>query len=264
MSVWGKVIGSGAGIVLGGPLGAVLGLALGHKIDKIRKLDAKNFNTSQKQSNENQFSQFNDQEKQLAFATGVIVIAAKLSKADGQVSQDEVKKFREVFDFDSKDEFAIGEIFNSAKKSSDGYELYAKQLLSVFGSQQELYIEFINSLYKIALADGDLHPNEEKMIKGIAEIFKMPINLVESIKVQFFEVNRQYKTSDDYKILLSEPNDTDTELKNKYYKLVKEYHPDTLVSKGLPDEFLKFANERLSRINEAYDRIVRNRKNKNQ
>ena len=139
-----------------------------------------------RRNNDNQFSQYNENEKQLAFATGVIVIAAKLSKADGQVTQDEVKKFREVFDFDPKDEVAIGEIFNSAKKSSDGYEMYAKQLLSVFGNQQELYIEFINSLYKIALADGDLHLNEEKMIKGISEIFKMPINLVESIKATIF------------------------------------------------------------------------------
>ena len=260
MSVWGKVIGSGAGMVLGGPLGALLGLALGHKIDKVRKAGANNLNMSQEKSKNSQFSQYNEQEKQLAFATGVIVIAAKLSKADGHVTQDEVKKFREVFDFDPKDEVAIGKIFNSAKKSSEGYEVYAKQLLAVFGNQQGLYIEFINSLYKIALADGDLHKNEEKMIKGIAEIFKMPINLAESIKAQFFKSNQQYNISDDYKVLLSEPNDSDEEVKKKYYKLAKEYHPDTLVSKGLPDEFLKFANERLSSINEAYDRITQSRK----
>jgi len=262
MSVWGKVIGSGAGMLLGGPLGAVLGLALGHKIDKVRKLGSKNLNEKQKNNQGNQFSQYNESDKQVAFATGIIVISAKLSKADGQVTQDEVKKFREVFDFDPKDEVAIGQIFNSAKKSSSGYELYAKQLVAVFGDQQELYIEFINSLYKIALADGDLHANEEKMIKGIAAIFKMPINLVESIKIQFFDSKQGYNLSDDYKVLLSDPNNSDVEIKKQYYKLVKEYHPDTLISKGLPDEFLKFANERLSRINESYDRIIEYRKNK--
>ena len=262
MSIWGKVIGGGAGMLLGGPLGAVLGLALGSKIDKVRKANSKNMHASGEKMNGNQFSQYSENEKQLAFATGVIVIAAKLSKADGQVTQDEVKKFREVFNFDPKDEIAIGKIFNSAKKNSNGYELYAKQLLSVFGNQQGLYIEFINSLYKIALADGDLHENEEKMIKDIAKIFKMPINLVESIKVQFFKENQQ-NISDDYKVLLSESNDSDEEIKKKYYKLAKEYHPDTLISKGLPDEFLKFANERLSSINESYDRITQYRKNKN-
>ena len=90
----------------------------------------------------------------------------------------------------------------------------------------------------------------------------MPINLVESIKVQFFKENQQ-NISDDYKVLLSESNDSDEEIKKKYYKLAKEYHPDTLISKGLPDEFLKFANERLSSINESYDRITQYRKNKN-
>jgi DnaJ like chaperone protein len=263
MSVWGKVIGGGAGMVLGGPLGAVLGLALGYKIDKIRNEDSRILNSEQDNIINNQFSQYNENEKQLAFATGVIVIAAKLSKADGKVTQDEIKKFREVFDFDPKDEVAIGEIFNSAKKNSDGYKMYAKQLLSVFGNQQELYIEFINSLYKIALADGELHTNEENMIRDISKIFKMPINLVESIKAQFLNVNQQFNINNDYKVLLSKSSDSESELKKNYYKLVKEYHPDTLVSKGLPDEFLKFANERLSIINEAYERILQHRKNIN-
>ncbi|HIG09357.1 MAG TPA: molecular chaperone DjiA [Alphaproteobacteria bacterium] len=263
MSVWGKVIGGGAGMLLGGPLGAILGLALGYKIDKIRNADSKILNSKKMKNENNQFQQYNENDKQLAFATGVIVIAAKLSKADGKVTQDEVKKFREVFDFDPKDEVTIGEIFNNAKKNSDGYELYAMQLVSVFGNQQELYIEFINSLFKIALADGELHANEEHMIKDIATIFKMPINLVESIKVQFLNSDENLNISNDYTILLSEPNDSDSDLKKKYYKLVKEYHPDALVSKGLPDEFLRFANERLSIINEAYDRIVQYRKDKN-
>ena len=80
MSVWGKVLGGGTGMVLGGPLGALLGLALGHKIDKIRSRDSKLINDS------NSFVQYSESEKQLAFASGVIIIAAKLSKADGKVT----------------------------------------------------------------------------------------------------------------------------------------------------------------------------------
>ena len=67
------------------------------------------------------------------------------------------------------------------------------------------------------------HLNEEKMIKGISEIFKMPNNLVESIKIQFFEVNKQYNLKDDYKVLLSSPNDTDTELKKKYQNKIYQF-----------------------------------------
>jgi DnaJ like chaperone protein len=262
MSIWGKILGGGAGMVLGGPLGAVLGLALGHKIDKIRKNDVDLINENKSSFENNQFQQFNENEKQLAFATGVIVIAAKLSKADGKVSKEEIKTFREVFDFDSKDEVSIGKIFNNAKTNSDGYEIYAKQLKSVFGNQQELYIEFINSLYKIAFSDGELHQNEEKIIKDIALIFNMPIKIVDAIKSQYSNIYKNFDIDNDYKILQSEPSDTDAELKKKYFNLVKEYHPDTLVSKGLPEEFLKFANERLANINKSYDKVVQYRKTK--
>ncbi len=263
MSIWGKLLGGGTGMVLGGPLGGLLGLALGHKIDKIRKRDSKLVNEDNDSNNSNIYEQYNESEKQLAFATGVIVIAAKLSKADGKVTDNEIIKFREVFDFDPKDEGAIGKIFNNAKKTSEGYEIYAKQLKSVFGNQQELYVEFINSLYKIAFADGELHLNEDKMINDIALIFNMPNEVLNSIKSQFVSIINKMDLNNDYKILLSHPSDSDAEIKKKYFKLVKEYHPDTLISKGLPEEFLKFANERLANINKAYERIVKFRKDKN-
>jgi len=260
MSIWGKILGGGTGMVLGGPLGAVLGLALGHKIDKIRSRDSKLIDKDNSSDDNSLFQQYNENEKQIAFATGVIVIAAKLSKADGKVTQDEIIKFREVFDFDSKDEAAIGKIFNNAKKDAEGYENYAKQLKSVFSNQQELYIEFINSLFKIAMADGEIHINEEKMINNIALIFNMPIEVLESIKSQFLLTSNNSDIENDYKVLLSKPSDLDSEIKKKYFKLVKEYHPDTLVSKGLPEEFLKFANERLANINKSYERLTKFRK----
>ena len=262
MSIWGKILGGGTGMVLGGPLGALLGLALGHKIDNIRKRDSKLINEGNSTNSSNSYEQYNESEKQLAFATGVIVIAAKLTKADGKVTDNEIIKFREVFDFDPKDEGAIGKIFNNAKKTSEGYEVYAKQLKSVFGNQQELYVEFINSLYKIAFADGELHFNEEIMIRDIASIFNMPEEIIGSIKSQFTNIVNEIDLNNDYKILLSDPSDSDEEIKKKYFKLVKEYHPDTLISKGLPEEFLKFANERLGNINKAYERIVKYRKDK--
>jgi len=260
MTVWGKILGGGAGMVLGGPLGALLGLALGHKIDRIRSRDSKLINENNASNVNDSYEQYNESEKQLAFASGVIVIAAKLSKADGTVTNDEIIKFREVFDFDPKDEVAIGKIFNNAKKTSEGYEVYAKQLKLVFGDQQELYIEFINSLYKIAFADGEFHDNEERMIKDIALIFNMPDEILDSIKSQFINIVNAFDIDNDYKILQSDSSESDEELKKKYFKLVKEYHPDTLVSKGLPEEFLKFANERLANINKAYERIIKFRK----
>ena len=155
MSVWGKLIGGGTGLLLGGPLGAVLGLAVGHGLDSIRKSD-KNLLETEDVNSENPSTQYQDQKKQSAFALGVIVLAAKLSKADGKVTQEEIDTFKKVFEFDIEDQVTIGKIYNEAKLHAEGYEAYAEQLVKVFQNQKELYVELINSLYKIAFSDGYL------------------------------------------------------------------------------------------------------------
>ena len=255
MSIWGKIIGGGSGLLLGGPLGAVLGFAVGHGIDKIRKADNFLLNKDTLKNN----LQYGDNDKQTAFAVGVIVLAAKLSKADGKVTEEEIDTFKSVFDFDDEDQIAIGKIYNKAKESAEGFEVYAEQLVKVFGRQKELYVELINSLYKIAFADGFLHPNEEKMIYNISSIFGMPENLVQGIRAQY--LSKDNKNLDrDYKLLGVTENVNNQILKKNYHDLVRKYHPDQLVSKGLSEEFIRLANERLSEINDSYDRITEHRK----
>tara|TARA_B100000686_G_scaffold89006_2_gene95683 strand:- start:12963 stop:13751 length:789 start_codon:yes stop_codon:yes gene_type:complete len=261
MSVWGKLLGGSTGLLLGGPLGAVLGLAVGHGVDKIRKIDSKNINKKNFYRN----TQFSTNDKQMVFATGVIVLSAKLAKADGQVTKDEIETFKSVFDFDSRDETAIGKIYNEAKLSADGFEIYASQLKQVFGDQEALYVEFITSLFKIAFSDGLLHPKELEMINKISNIFGIPKNIFESIQGKFDNFDSKGLNNlldEDYKIFSCNKNDTDKKLKDNYLKLVKDYHPDNLVSKGLPEEFIRFANQRLSEINNAYDRIEKSRNKK--
>ena len=255
LSIWGKIIGGGSGLLLGGPLGAVLGFAVGHGIDKIRKADNFLLNKDTLKNN----LQYGDNDKQTAFAVGVIVLAAKLSKADGKVTEEEIDTFRSVFDFDDEDQIAIGKIYNEAKENAEGFEVYAEQLVKVFGKQKGLYVELINSLYRIAFADGVLHPNEEKMIYKISSIFGMPENLVQGIRAQY--LSKDNKNLDrDYKLLGVKENVSNQILKKNYHDLVRKYHPDQLVSKGLPEEFIRLANERLSEINDSYDRITEHRK----
>ena len=187
-------------------------------------------------------------------------MSAKLAKADGKVSREEIETFKSVFDFEINDEVAIGEIYNNAKKTSDGYEIYAKQLKIVFGDQEPLYIEFMNALYQIAYSDGSLHINEKNMIEDIAKIFEMPKKILDSIHSVYINPNNDYKNiEEDYELFSCDSNTSDSDLKNSYLKLVKDYHPDNLVSKGLPEEFIRFANERLSKINNAYERIKKSR-----
>ena len=251
MSIWGKLIGGAAGMALGGPIGAILGIAAGHGVDKVSKFDTD-------ESNKN-FS--NDQKEQI-FATSVIAISAKLAKADGKISKSEILAFKKIFEFPAEDEKAISNIFNSAKENIDDYKDIAEQVYKVFKSDRGLLFELLNSLFSIAYADGELHPKEKVMLFEIAKVFQISGNEFESlnnifeakISVDNTSINRSYK------ILGLSENASLEEVSNQYRKLIKEYHPDKLQGMGLPKEFIELANQKLSAINKAYTEIKNDEK----
>ena len=251
MSIWGKLIGGAAGMALGGPIGAILGIAAGHGVDKVRKFDAD-------ESNKN-FS--NDQKEQI-FATSVIAISAKLAKADGKISKSEILAFKKIFEFPAEDEKAISNIFNSAKENIDDYKDIAEQVYKVFKSDRGLLFELLNSLFSIAYADGELHPKEKDMLFEIAKVFQISSNEFESLNNIFEAKLSKDNTSKNrnYKILGLSENASLAEVSNQYRKLIKEYHPDKLQGMGLPKEFIELANQKLSAINKAYTEIKNNEK----
>ena len=167
MSIWGKLIGGAAGMALGGPIGAILGIAAGHGVDKVSKFDTVEGNKN--------FS--NDQKEQI-FATSVIAISAKLAKADGKISKSEILAFKKIFEFPAEDEKAISNIFNSAKENIDDYKGIAEQVYKVFKSDRGLLFELLNSLFSIAYADGELHPKEKVMLSEIAKVFQISGNKI--------------------------------------------------------------------------------------
>ena len=251
MSIWGKLIGGAAGMALGGPIGAILGIAAGHGVDKVRKFDID-------ESNKN-FS--NDQKEQI-FATSVIAISAKLAKADGKISKSEILAFKKIFEFPAEDEKAISNIFNSAKENIDDYKDIAEQVYKVFKSDKELLFELLNCLFSIAYADGELHSKEKEMLSQIAKIFQISGNEFESLNNIFEAKISKDNTSinRNYKILGLSENASLEQISNQYRKLIKEYHPDKLQGMGLPKEFIELANQKLSAINKAYTEIKNNEK----
>ena len=238
-------------MALGGPIGAILGIAAGHGVDKVRKFD-------NDESNKN-FS--NDQKEQI-FATSVIAISAKLAKADGKISKSEILAFKKIFEFPAEDEKAISNIFNSAKENIDDYKDIAEQVYKVFKSDRGLLFELLNSLFSIAYADGELHPKERDMLFEIAKVFQISGNEFESLNNIFEAKIFKDKTSKNrsYKILGLSENASLEEVSNQYRKLIKEYHPDKLQGMGLPKEFIELANQKLSAINKAYTEIKNNEK----
>ena len=255
MSVWGKIIGGTAGFALGGPLGAILGIAAGHGMDKANKL-----NQNHNKQNSRKFEK-NKEYKEQIFATGVVVIAAKLSKADGKVTKNEIETFKNIFDFPKEDESAIADLFNAAKKDIEGYQVYASQLYEEFKSDKNILLEILNSLFAIAYSDKDFHINEEKMLRHISNIFKLNSQDYESIENIYKKTNNasEDKLIKYYKLLGVKETDSLDKIKQTYKKTVKDYHPDRLQGLGLPEEFVELANKKMAKINEAYNEIKKNK-----
>ena len=251
MSIWGKLIGGAAGMALGGPIGAILGIAAGHGVDKVSKFDIDESN-----------KKFSNDQKEQIFATSVIAISAKLAKADGKISKSEILAFKKIFEFPAEDEKAISNIFNSAKENIDDYKDIAEQVYKVFKSDRGLLFELLNSLFSIAYADGELHPKEKVMLSEIAKIFQISDNEFESLNNIFEAKISKDNTSINrsYKILGLSENASLEQVSNQYRKLIKEYHPDKLQGMGLPKEFIELANQKLSAINKAYTEIKNNEK----
>ena len=240
MSIWGRLIGGAAGFALGGPIGAILGVMAGGAFDR-RSRSKSNFN----------FNRINNNQKQQIFTISFIILSAKLAKSDGQVTDDEIRAFKEKFKVPKSELNKVAKIFNEAKKDSYGYKDIANQVGNLFSDNKILLEELLNNLFFIAASDGNISVNEVDLLKSISKSFKFS----EKDFQRIFQSNLNNKDSDPYKVLGVNRSSTDAEIRKKWIKLNKEHHPDNLIAKGMPKEFIKQSNKELAAINIAYDKI---------
>jgi len=250
MSIWGKVIGGVAGFALGGPLGALIGGLAGHAVDKIRGAQE---GYDQLEGPEDRVGPSGA--KQMAFTVAVIVLGAKMAKADGTVSRAEIDAFKEVFHIPPEEVKNVGRIFDMAKKDSRGFEPYAKQVAWLFRNEPAVLEELLAGLFHIARADGEVHPDELSYLRRVGEIFGLDPQSFERLRATFMGPDK----SDPYEVLGISRGDSNDEIKKTYRKLIRENHPDTLVAQGMPEEFVQVANQRMAAINAAYDEIEKQR-----
>jgi DnaJ like chaperone protein len=248
MSIWGKVIGSVAGFALGGPLGAFIGGVAGHAVDKIRE---------EQSLPELEGSQegLAAGAKQVAFTVAVIVLGAKMAKVDGAVSRAEVEAFKQVFHVPPHEMRNVGRIFDMAKQDARGFEPYARQVAWMFRDEPAVLEELLAGLFHIAKADGQVRPSELAYLREVAGIFGLDIRSFERVNAMFTGPAE----SDPFDILGVSRSASNEEIKTAYRQLIRENHPDTLVAKGMPQEFIDIANERMAAINAAYDKIEKQR-----
>lgn len=248
VSIWGKIIGGTLGFAVGGPLGALVGAVAGHMVDRSKR-DARGDATLLGRG---------DVDLQAAFTVAFIALAAKLAKADGQVTRDEVATLKRVFDVPAHAADDVGAIFNEAKRDAGGFEPYAEQIAALLGHDRSVLEGLVGALLMIAHADGVYHPAERAYIGEVARIFGFGPADVRRIE-RTFVVDGSPADSDPYEILGVGADAEDAEVRTAYRRLLGENHPDKLMAQGLPEEFIEVANRKMAEINAAYDRIKKER-----
>lgn len=191
----------------------------------------------------------------ITFTIGVIALSAKMAKADGEVTQDEVEAFRDVFSVPAHEIKNVSRVYDIAKRDTAGFESYAKQLAKLFEGHKTVLEDLLDALFHIAKADNVVHDSEMNYIRQVGEIFGFSEGEFERMAARHVGPDR----SSPYTVLGVSPDISEEDLKATYRQLVKKNHPDRLVAQGLPREFIAVANDRIAAINEAYERICAQR-----
>jgi DnaJ like chaperone protein len=200
--------------------------------------------------------------RRTAFATAVIVLAAKLAKADGAVSREEVRAFKRLFGIDAGEVDDIAAIFDEAKATPEGFEDYAWQVADLFARDRAVLEQLLDQLFALAAADGDIDPPELEWLGEMAEILGFDDSAFAAVVARFSASQprpAEQAQPDAYAVLGLMVAADDSDVRERYRMLVREHHPDRLIAQGVPEEMVQWATARLAAINAAYDRIAKER-----
>jgi DnaJ like chaperone protein len=191
-------------------------------------------------------------EKSVGFTIGMIALGAKMARADGVVTRDEVAAFKQVFQVPDKDAPAVERVFNLAKEDVAGFDSYARQVAKLFSKKAAILENVLDGLFHIAKADGALHEDETEYLRQVAEIFGFDA-------ADFSRISARHVRYDDdpYEVLGLERTASVTDIRARYRKLVRDLHPDKQIAAGVPAEMVRLATERMAKINSAYNQLTK-------
>ncbi len=190
-------------------------------------------------------------ERSVAFTIAVIALGAKMAKADGLVTRDEVTAFREVFQIPPEDEAGAAKVFNLARQDATGFEEYAQRIRGLFSADHACFCDLMEGLFHIAMADGTYHPNEDLFLERVAEIFGMEPARYQAIKTRFVPD----ADPDPYTVLGVDPETPLDDIRKAWRQLVRDTHPDAMMARGVPAEAIKLAERKMIDVNRAWDEI---------
>jgi DnaJ like chaperone protein len=257
MGYWGKIIGGMAGFAMGGPMGAVVGAALGHAADSgvVPNLRAQ-FGPQLSWNPARLAAMFNRRDQ--LFAICVVVLSAKLAKCDGRVTREEIDAFKRQFRIPKEAVRDIGRLFDHARDSAEGFEAYAVQLGETFADNRGMLEDVLGALFAIARADGAINGRELDFLARTHLSFGLGQEAWDRAR----GASRRQPAAgepDAYAVLGVSPKASAEEIRSTWKRLMRENHPDSLAARGVPAEFVARANEKVARINAAWDQIKRER-----
>ncbi|WP_455376768.1 co-chaperone DjlA [Kaarinaea lacus] len=263
MNWWGKVLGGAFGFMVGGPLGAVFGAALGHNFDK-----------GLEQSAHFKPQGVGDKERvQSAFFAATFSVMGYVAKADGRVSEIEIRMANQVMSqmmLDEEQRIVAKKLFNEGKQSDFDIDGVLSQFKTECHRRANLLQIFLEMQIAMLLADGVVHDKERETIYYIGDhlgisrfILDQLIAMVQGQQYYSDESTQKHTKQSDlknaYAVLGVNDKATDDEVKKAYRRLMNQHHPDKLVSKGLPEEMMKIATEKTQEIRKAYEKIQESR-----
>ncbi len=197
-----------------------------------------------------------DLRRRVAFSVAMIALSAKMAKADGIVTQDEVHAFQEIFSVPPREARNVARLYELATADVAGFDAYAAKIARLCGTGKaicDVLEDILDGLFHIAKADGLLHEREGRFLHRIGEIFQIGEDHYQSILARHVNLG----ATDPYVVLGIERGKPFEDVKKHYRKLVAANHPDKLIARGLPEEFVKIATTRIAAINAAFEVIER-------
>src|SRR5690348_3095842 len=260
MTNWvGLIIGAVLGFMVGGPLGAILGAFLGQSISVGVSRGG--------------WTAYDSSRAQEAFFTATFTVMGHVAKADGHVSEDEIRAARAVMahlNLSAEQQRQAIELFNRGKQPDFDLDTELARFREACRGRRDLMSMFLQIQLHAALAEGALHPAERRALEHVCEV--IGISEFEMRQYEQFvraqqtfssggrggagpQVRRQNDLAAAYQTLGVSPQAPDADVKTAYRRLMKENHPDKLVARGLPEAMIKLAQEKVQQINVAYEAV---------
>jgi DnaJ like chaperone protein len=190
--------------------------------------------------------------KETEFSIALIALSAKMAKADGVVTDDEVEAFRDFFQFDVEDAGKVRMVYQLAQQDVAGFDEYLKRVTKLFADAPAVLEDVLDCLFHIAVADGVAHPRELELLDRAARAFGVKGAAYHRLKAAHLGLGED----DPYLILGVDHAASEEDIKAAYRALVRDHHPDILIARGVPPDLLKIGEGRMAAINTAYEQIL--------